>query len=271
MKLLVIGASSYIGAKLYEDLKGIHRVTGTYYQHPLFPEMVKLDIREPAAVSRVIDETRPEVIIHLANYSSSRYIPKPGESLKSLNMDATECVATSAAKVNAKLVFFSSQAANTKLNDYGVYKASSEDIIKKTTREYFILRPSAVIGLSPNRNNGKIIDEIIRAIKGERVEFENSWILQPTYINHISQVIEQVINKDYWNSDLNLFTDHAVTQYQIACDILSAFGKTALPLQTGRFVPLLPDNSRELAKYTLVPDSYEKVIAEIIAGIKTII
>lgn len=44
MKILITGASSYLGAKIYEDFKNDFDVIWTYNFNKLFDEFVKLDL-----------------------------------------------------------------------------------------------------------------------------------------------------------------------------------------------------------------------------------
>lgn len=44
MKLLLIGASSYVGARIFFDLKETYDIVGTYHHNPLSHSFIKLDI-----------------------------------------------------------------------------------------------------------------------------------------------------------------------------------------------------------------------------------
>jgi len=70
-KILITGASSYTGAKIYVDLKNKYQVTGTYFNNKLFDELVHLDLSNQKAFSDLIDKVKPEIIIHVANYPSA--------------------------------------------------------------------------------------------------------------------------------------------------------------------------------------------------------
>ncbi|MFH1917254.1 MAG: hypothetical protein ABIJ21_08395 [Nanoarchaeota archaeon] len=50
MKILVTGASSYVGAGIYSWLKEKHSVKGTYNSNRLFPDLEFLDITQGKAV-----------------------------------------------------------------------------------------------------------------------------------------------------------------------------------------------------------------------------
>lgn len=270
MKVLVIGASSYIGARVYYDLTSKFELIGTYYNHSLSDKFIHLDINDHSAVEQVVTDTNPDVIIHLANYSSSRTIAGNEDKYQQLNFDATQIIINIANKTNTKVIFLSSMAAATKANLYGQLKAKSEDLIKTVKSGYFILRPSAVIGVSPNRQNNKITDKIVATINGNEHVFDTSWLLQPTYIGHISQVIEQVLLGGHCNNELSLYTNHPVTQYQIAQDILINFGKSAGKTDLGIKLPLMPDNYVEMEQFNLTLTTYPQIIKSIVKEIHTL-
>lgn len=267
MKVLLIGASSYIGARIYYDLRSKFEIIGTYYNHFLSDKFIQVDINDPIAIEKLVDDTNPDVIIHLANYSSSRTIAGNEDKYLQLNFEATQTIVKIANKAKAKVIFLSSMAAATKGNLYGQLKAKSEDLIKGVKSGYFILRPSAVIGVSPNRKNNKITDKIVVMVVGEKQVFDTSWSLQPTYIGHISQAVEQVLLGGYWNSELSVYTNHPVTQYQIAKDILVEFGKSVEKTDLGISIPLMPDNAVEMERFKLVPNTYSQIIQSIVKEI----
>ena len=68
-KVLIIGASGYVGRSLCRQLSRDHQVLGTYFTHPV-EEVgrpgVSLDIRESDRVKRVVMDFQPDIIYHLA-------------------------------------------------------------------------------------------------------------------------------------------------------------------------------------------------------------
>lgn len=74
MKILLIGASSYVGARIYFDLKNKFDISGTYSTNPLAREFIHLDITDKDQVNKVIKKIKPEIIIHAANNASSKWV-----------------------------------------------------------------------------------------------------------------------------------------------------------------------------------------------------
>ncbi len=269
MKLLIIGATSYIGSRLVFDLQDENGVVGTYHSNnTISPNFIHVDIRDRQSIDKLVADVNPEVVVHLANYSSSRQIKGNEVDFPKLNLEATINIVEVLNKYEKPLIFFSSMAATTKQDLYGELKAKSEEIVKTVKKGFAIVRPSAVIGLSPVQSHNKITDKILSVINGQTQEFDNSWILQPTYIGHLSQVIEQIVLKGIWNEEFNIFTDYPVTQYQIATDILQKFDLKANPIDTGRVVPLAKIDDQKMKLFKLSPASYKEIIDRIVSELK---
>ena len=103
-KILVIGASSYVGARIYFDLKSKFDVFGTYFRHQLSTNFVHIDITDKEEVEKVISEHKPTVIIHVANNASARWCEANSEKAVLLNQTATQFVVDSANKVGAVVI-----------------------------------------------------------------------------------------------------------------------------------------------------------------------
>ena len=269
MKLLIIGATSYIGSRLVFDLKDKFEVAGTYHSNNyISAKFLPVDIRNEKSVDDLLAMIEPDIVVHLANYSSSRQIKGNEVDFPKLNLEATNNIVKSVNKHGISLIFFSSMAATTKQDLYGELKAQSEDIVKTAKHGFDIVRPSAVIGLSPVQTHNKITDKILAVVNGDNQEFDNSWVLQPTYIGHLSQAIDQIITKNIWGEALNIFTDYPVTQYQIANDVLTHFNLKATPLETGRVVPLAKIDDRKMKLFDLNPAMYQEIIDLIVTEIR---
>ena len=141
-------------------------------------------------------------------------------------------------------------------------------MVKTVRGGHFIIRPSAVIGLSPVQTHSKITDKILSVIRGDVQEFDSSWVLQPTYIGHLSQVISQILAKNWWNDEVNIFTDYPITQFQIASDILKHFDVSAKTLNTGRVVPLMKIDDEKMKTFELKPSTYQEIIDQIVVELR---
>ncbi len=72
MKILITGASGYVGARMFADLLGHYDVVGTFQGHKLFGGLLKLDIANREDVFKMVSKIHPNLIIHAAAISSRR-------------------------------------------------------------------------------------------------------------------------------------------------------------------------------------------------------
>lgn len=270
MKLLLIGASSYVGARIFFDLKNSHDVVGTYCHNPLSHSFIKLDITDKKDVSEVFHAIKPEAIIHVANYPSPRSAINNEENFTKLNDTGTTNVVESANEIGAKIVFISSQAANVATDIYGKLKAKSETLVTTTSAGYLILRPSLILGMSPNITNPRPFNRILKCLDDRTTvgAFDTSWKLQPTYIGHLSYIIEKTITDNTWNKSIPVFIDTLVTQYTIARDILDPFGVHVTQDDQHISIPPSNDDLSILNAFNFSPHTYSEMIDVIIQEIK---
>ncbi len=50
LRILLLGANGYLGARLYYDLRGIFDVVGTYHRDKIYKEFIQLDITDETQV-----------------------------------------------------------------------------------------------------------------------------------------------------------------------------------------------------------------------------
>jgi dTDP-4-dehydrorhamnose reductase len=268
-KILLTGASSYVGARLYHDLKGYYDLTGTYFNNPLGKNLIKLDLTDENSVRAALKKYQPEMIVHVANFPSPRSAVNNEFKFIKLNQTATEILVRGVNSSNAKFIFISSQAANNPDNIYGKLKLESEALVKTIKTGYVILRPSMIVGFSPNITNDRPFNRILKCLDNKTIgaEFDISWKLQPSYIGHIFQVIRKVIDNHLWDRIIPIFIDELVTQYQIASDILDHYGITVKPVDLGINVPPSNDDLNEFNRLIEVPITYKQMVEIIIEEI----
>lgn len=272
MKILLIGASSYVGARLYFDLKNKFNVVGTYSNNPLSKDFIHLDITNKEEVNRIISEVKPELILHVANNASSKWVNSNPNKAILLNQTATEYIVEAADKINAKVIYISTMGAIKPSNLYGKTKLASEEIVKKTKKGYLILRPSLIIGCSPNTTNDRPFNRLLKNLNdGIPAKYDTSWKFQPTYIRHISEIIEACINKEIFNEVIVIAVPEMASRYDYTKDILKPFNIPVEPFDAkDTTFEIFQDKLEKLKQYDLPQYTYKQIIKEIINEIKNI-
>lgn len=270
LTILITGASSYVGSRIYFDLKDKYYLIGTYFSNPLSDKFLKLDLSDREAVLKFFVEKKPDIVVHVANFPSPRSAVNNEEKFTKLNENSTEYIVEAANNVGAKVVFISSQAANNPDNIYGKLKVKSEEMVKVVKTGYLILRPSLMVGFSPNITNPRPFNRILSCLDNRSIvgEFDTSWKLQPSYVGHLSQAIDKVVQRDLWNKTIPIFINEIVTQFQLAHDILGPFGVSVKEVDQHMDIPLSPEDLTDMNSLKLTPNSYKEMVKLIIDEIK---
>jgi dTDP-4-dehydrorhamnose reductase len=270
MKLLITGASSYVGAKIYTDLKKKFDVIGTYYTNKLFPELESLDIRNKVDVENFIQKIRPDIIIHIAANPSGSWCEQNPEQALAINQEGTKNIADAANKFNAKVIFISSLAIANTDNLYGRTKFEGENFVKKVGAGYVILRPSLIVGFSPNTTNDRPFNRLLKNITEQTPAiYDTSWKFQPTWLKHISEVIETIIKKNIVNEIIPICVSEIKTRFDIANDILPEFNIKVMSEDKNDQSPIFSDDLKKLKELKLPFYTYIQMVKGIKEEIKS--
>ena len=99
-RILITGASGFVGCRVTEYLQDKYKL--------LTPSHAEMDITSEEAVEQYIQKNKPDAILHLAAISDTGYCEAHPDESYLVNVTSVENLAKSAARHNAKLVFFSS-------------------------------------------------------------------------------------------------------------------------------------------------------------------
>jgi len=269
MKILITGASSYVGASIYSTLKEKYSVTGTYNSHKLFPELELLDITDNGRVMKKVSAKKPDVIIHAAANASGGWCEKNPELAVAINQQGTRHIVDSANAIDSKVIFISSFAVADTASLYGRTKIASEQYVKEVEAGYVILRPSLIIGLSPNTTNDRPFNRMLRNItEGTPAVYDTSWKFQPTWLRHLDGVILGILEQEIINKTIPVSVPELKTRYEIANDLPPKFGIKAKPENKHDDTPTFSEKLNKLKELKLPQYSYIQMIAGIITEIK---
>jgi dTDP-4-dehydrorhamnose reductase len=271
MKLLIIGADSYLGARLFFDLSKKYEIVGTYFSLKLTDDFLYLDIADKSAVRQLIADVRPEVIVHVANVANIKWCRENPEKTRIINLEATKYIVDAANEIAAKLIYISSVVAVDPSSVYADLKVESENIVKTVKFGYFIVRPSTIFGYSPNTINDRPFNRLLRNLEGSvPAAYDNSSKLQPTYVGHIGEVIDIALQKGIWGQTLTVAVDDGKTRFEIARDILEPFGVKVEELNSSDPANKIPmdENIGRLKQFGFPEYDYQTIIKKIVDEIK---
>ena len=268
MDVLITGGSSYVGASIYSKLKDKHSVVGTYYSHKLFPELEKLDITNQSDVENFIKRKKPDIIIHVAANASGSWCEKNPTPAVAINQEGTKYLVNAANLTNSKIILISSFAVANTDSLYGRTKIASEEYVKKAKAGYVILRPSLIVGFSPNTINDRPFNRFLKNItEGTPAIYDTSWKFQPTWLRHLDEVIEAILERGINREIIPIAVPELKTRYDIANDILSRFNINVSPEDKQDNTPTFSEKLDKLKELNLPAYSYDEMIAGIVQEI----
>lgn len=215
MKVLVLGASGLVGWNLLKTAASLgHQVTGTCRSHPQ-PGLVPLSMEDGAAVSRLIGETKPDVIFYCAGWTWVDGCESDPDRARRENADCPGRAARAASETGSHFVYFSTsyvfngtdgpypeEAATAPLSVYGRAKLEGEQQVREATGgRALIARTMGVYGTEPQQKNFVYqVRQTLAAGKPMRVpedQFGNV-----TYVDDLARMAIELARQDrrgIWN------------------------------------------------------------------------
>ncbi len=269
-KIVMSGASGYVGAKVYSDLKQNNfQITGLYHHHQFYPDLVQADITDSPTINQLLNNLKPSIIIHVASVSRSNDAKNNPERTERLNIEGTRNLVNWASDNKGKLIYISTFSCFEPTNKLGETKFAAENLTK-TLEQYVIIRPSMIVGVSPNQTNNSAFNMLLQKhLRHEMIQADSSWQFEATYLQHLSETIQTIVNSEKINQVMiPLVASGVTTQYQLAQDIFAPFGEKVEELVTGRTLPLPTIDFNQYEKLGLKQYQYSEVIANIQTELK---
>jgi len=163
-KLLVTGASGFLGWYLCQKMSNEFEVMATYYKNPLeVPciKMQKLDILDVKTMKSIFSSFNPSIVIHLAAISQPNVCHKNPVLSRRINVEGTYHLASLCADLDIKLIFtstdqvfdgknppYSENERVCPINYYGENKVDAERVIQRVHPNTVIYRLPLLFGYS---------------------------------------------------------------------------------------------------------------------------
>ncbi|MBM7839406.1 dTDP-4-dehydrorhamnose reductase [Alkalihalobacillus xiaoxiensis] len=200
MKILVTGSNGQLGYDVLKEgkksglnIKGVGRK--------------EFNIIDKSQVENYIFHMNPDIIIHCAAFTSVDEAEQHKKLCMDVNYLGTKNIAETAKKINAKLVYISTDyvfngegnlpfdetTSPCPINYYGETKLDGENVIKALMNDWFIVRVSWVFGI-----NGKNFVKSI--LKNAKIKHElnvvDDQIGSPTYTIDLARFLLDLIDTD---------------------------------------------------------------------------
>ncbi len=182
-KLLITGASGFLGWNICRIAQKEWEISGTVFSHPLkIPgvNVAKVDLTDSRELKNMFSEIRPDAVIHAAAASSPNYCQEHPEVSRKINVEASVNIAALCAEYKIPYVFISTDSVFDGLsapyietdpvspvNIYGEHKALAEEEIQKICPSAAVCRMPLMFGV-PSPDYMSFIQGMINALREGR-------------------------------------------------------------------------------------------------------
>ena len=229
MKFLVTGSAGLVGSQVVKDLtKQNHTVYSCYHdEKPSHGTSIQLDITDQDKIIQILQEIKPDRIIHLAAMTNVDQCETQQELAILLNAKSTEILAKQAAKQNAFFVYVSTDYvfdgikgmkkeddSTNPLGFYGKSKLEGEFTLNKLASSWCIARTSTPFGIHHKKKSFPLwVQESLEAKKEIPVLVDQ--FTSPTYVPNLSKMLIEVATRQI-TGILHLSGATRISRYELA-------------------------------------------------------
>jgi dTDP-4-dehydrorhamnose reductase len=278
MKILLTGATGLLGRAIFRELK-VGEVLGLSWSRSA-PKLRRCDLTDAAALNLVLEEFRPDFIIHAAAERRPDVCEKNPVASAALNLGSTAQLAAWAAANDSRLLFISTDyvfdgrtppyaedAKPNPLNAYGLGKLEGEKICLASSAGALVLRVPVLYGEVEKWGESSVLDVVPRLQAGETLSLDDWATRFPTYTGDVAVAIAALAkqlsaDKDVPGGIYHFSGDEALSKYAMTRMIqtIGGFKSELLPvpsppasaaprprnaqLSCGKLDKLLPDLRR---------------------------
>jgi len=238
MKLLITGASGLLGLNLSLQMNSTHEVTGVDRNKlsgvPF--QLIKADLLQPSVVDRLINDVRPEAMIHCAANANLDSCESDPEGARRLNAELPGELAEICAKRDIRIVHFSTDAVfngttegfyteEGEPNPLGVYSQTKLD----SERTVLSANPKAIVArvnffgwsLSGMRSLAEFFFNNLSAGK-QCSGFTDVWFC-PMFVGDLAETLVRMLENDL-SGLFHVVGSEALTKYNFGVRIARQFG-----------------------------------------------
>ncbi|MCL2923563.1 MAG: sugar nucleotide-binding protein [Trichodesmium sp. MAG_R04] len=229
MRILITGGAGLIGKKITSHLGNLG--------YDIIPVdcvqqkgIISADLRDEASIVPIVNEQKPDLILHLAALKNIRFCEENKEASRITNYGITEILTRICSQLKIRLIFFSTDYVFGKYDrfwkeedpicpktQYAIDKAASEFVIQEKLSDYAIIRTAQLYGF-----RGDFVSLVSDALtsRQEFTAFANL-VNCPTWIEDLFAMLNKIISQGR-QGIFHCVGPEAVSRYDYACAIAEA-------------------------------------------------
>ena len=231
--ILLTGASGFLGQHIYKTFRPVYPILGLGHSGSNCDR--KLDLSDLKALKDLLDELKPDTVIHSAALRDPDECLRRPEMAKALHVDATRVMAEWCRDNSKRLVListdyvfngknppYSEKSEPDPVNLYGETKLAGE-LAAKVCPDLLIARQSLQYGTT-NRPELSFIHKAIKLLKeGRQLEFDNVQMRFPSLSSDVAKALLE-LEKRHYKGLIHMSNPKGITRYQMSRAIADVFG-----------------------------------------------
>jgi dTDP-4-dehydrorhamnose reductase len=249
VRILITGASGFVGSHLGKYLARDHHVLGVVFRDERrlpFP-FRSVDLTADKAVAALLSEFKPQVIVHAAAMSKVLDCEDRPEAAFEMNVGVTERIARGALQYHAKLIFLSSDQVFSgavggyreshtpdPVNIYGRSKFEAEQAVLASRATSLIVRSNSIVG--PSLGWGEsFTDMVLRKLRsGEPLTLFDDQYRSPIHIRAMVRLLEAACVLEF-SGLLHAGGPRRENRLATGYAVARAYGLSADPIQAASY------------------------------------
>ncbi|MBU1936247.1 SDR family oxidoreductase [bacterium] len=211
MRILLTGATGFIGAHLGKALNVNHDILGIAGKNPRSPgfPVRRANLTDQKTIHELFKEFPADIIIHSAALSRILECEAYPEKAEEINVTATKSLTEEAASRDAKLIFFSSdmvfsgqkgnyteQDSPSPINTYGRTKLRAEQIVLNVNPQNLVIRLNSVVGASCGFG-ASFSERILSDVREQgKVQLFADQFRSPIHVRSVVSIVTQLITQN---------------------------------------------------------------------------
>ncbi|XP_032885582.1 methionine adenosyltransferase 2 subunit beta [Amblyraja radiata] len=240
-RVLVTGASGLLGRAVHKEfLENDWDAVGCAYRRAR-PRFETVNLLDPGAVRRIIQDVKPQVVVHCAAERRPDVVENRPDYARQLNVSSSGCLAREAAEIGAFMIYLSTDYifdgshppyregdTPNPLNLYGKTKLEGEKQVLHNHPGAAVLRVPVLYG--PVEELGEsAVTILFGPVQGcERMASVDHWQQRyPTHVADVALVCRQLSER--WLQDSSVSGvfhwsgNEQMTKFQMACTMADVF------------------------------------------------
>lgn len=239
-RVLLTGASGFVGYNLARYLRDDFEVYATYYQsRPPSGEdrFIRINVTSRASVEEVLDRVEPQVVIHAAAVADVDFCERNPGICSQVNVTGTEIIVETAASAGARFIFlstdlvFDGEKGDYSEGDepkpttlYAVTKREAEKLVLRATDRAVLLRLALMYGKGGYSSVG-FVHRLVESLRaGNPFQLFTDQYRTPLYLRDLAEALKMILQDEDLRGLYHLGGPERISRWEFGQALAEVFG-----------------------------------------------